>query len=129
MDLRQTKLTRKEWESIEVPIIGLEKEILTLIKRSYSNPSYHYNKSLSLLSYMKLVSEEDDKKKSDNDKYHIFLFNKYFKERIEKMMKKYCVTGITVVAKESKKDVLKKADLIRIENTIKTNFIYSPYCT
>ena len=119
MDLRQTKLTRKEWESIEVPIIGLEKEILTLIKRGYSNPSYHYNKSLSLLSYMKLVSEEDDKKKSDNDKYHVFLFNKYFKERIEKMMKKYGVTVITVVAKESKKDVLKKADLIRIENTNK----------
>jgi hypothetical protein len=119
MDLRQTKLTRKEWESIEVPIIGLEKEILTLIKRGYSNPSYHYNKSLSLLSYMKLVSEEDDKKKYDNDKYHVFLFNKYFKERIEKMMKKYCVTSITVIAKESKKDVLKKADLIRIENTNK----------
>ena len=119
MDLRQTKLTKKEWESIEVPIIGLEKEILTLIKRGYSNPSYNYNKSLSLLSYMKLVSDDDDKKKSDNDKYHVFLFNKYFKERIEKMTKKYGVTGVSVVAKESKKDVLKKADLIRIENTNK----------
>jgi hypothetical protein len=119
MDLRQTKLTKKEWESIEVPIVGLEKEILTLIKHGYSNPSYHYNKSLSLLSYMKLVSEDEDKKKSDNDKYHVFLFNKYFKERIDKMMKKYGVTGISVVAKESKKDVLKKADLIRIENTNK----------
>jgi len=116
MDLRQTKLTKNEWESIEVPIGGLEKEILTLIKRGYSNPNYHYNKSLSLLSYMKLVSDE---KPQDNDKYHVFLYNKYFKERIDKMMKKYGVTGIVVVAKESKKDVLKKADLIRIENTNK----------
>ena len=119
MDLRQTKLTKKEWESIEVPICGLEKEILTLIKRGYSNPGYHYNKSLSLLSYMKLVSEEDDKKKPDNDKYHVFLFNKYFKEKIDKMIKKYGVTDVSVVAKESKKDILKKADLIRIENTNK----------
>lgn len=119
MDLRQTKLTKKEWESIEVPIGGLEKEILTLIKRGYSNPNYHYNKSLSLLSYMKLVSEDETKKTADNDKYHVFLYNKYFKERIDKMMKKYGVTGIAVVAKEPKKDVLKKADLIRIENTNK----------
>lgn len=116
MDLRQTKLTKKEWESIEVPIDGLEKEILTLIKRGYSNPAYNYNKSLSLLSYMKLVSDD---KPQDNDKYHVFLYNKYFKERIDKMMKKHGVTGISIVAKESKKDVLKKADLIRIENTNK----------
>ena len=115
MDLRQTKLTKKEWESIEVPIVGLEKEILTLIRRGYSNPNYHYNKSLSLLSYMKLVSDEE----ASVDKYHVFLFNKYFKERIDKMMKKYGVTGVNVVAKESKKDILKKADLIRIENTNK----------
>ena len=119
MDLRQTKLTKKEWESIEVPIDGLEKEILTLIKLGYSNPNYHYNKSLSLLSYMKLVSEEETKKPVDNDKYHVFLYNKYFKERIDKMMKKYDVTGVNVVAKETKKDALKKADLIRIENTNK----------
>ena len=119
MDLRQTKLNKKEWESIEVPITGLEKEILMLIRRGYSNPNYHYNKSLSLLSYMKLVSEEETKKPADNDKYHVFLFNKYFKERIDKMMKKYGVTGVNVVAKEPKKDALKKADLIRIENTNK----------
>jgi hypothetical protein len=119
MDLRQTKLNKKEWESIEVPITGLEKEILMLIRRGYSNPNYHYNKSLSLLSYMKLVSEEETKKPADNGKYHVFLFNKYFKERIDKMMKKYGVVGVNVVAKEPKKDALKKADLIRIENTNK----------
>jgi hypothetical protein len=115
MDLKQTKLTKKEWESIEVPIVGLEREILTLIKRGYSNPDYHYNKSLSLLSYMKLVSDDD----KQPDKYHVFLYNKYFKERIDKIVKKYGVTGVAVVAKEPKKDVLKKADLIRIENTNK----------
>lgn len=115
MDLRQTKLTKKEWESIEVPIVGLEKEILTLIRRGYSNPNYCYNKSLSLLSYMKLVSDEE----ASVEKYHVFLFNKYFKERIDKMMKKYGVVGVNVIAKESKKDILKKADLIRIENTNK----------
>jgi hypothetical protein len=119
MDLRQTKLNKKEWESIEVPIDGLEKEILMLIRRGYSNPNYHYNKSLSLLSFMKLVSEEETKKPVDNDKYHVFLYNKYFNERIDKMMKKYGVTGVNVVAKETKKDTLKKADLIRIENTNK----------
>jgi hypothetical protein len=68
---------------------------------------------------MKLVSEEETKKPADNGKYHVFLFNKYFKERIDKMMKKYGVVGVNVVAKEPKKDALKKADLIRIENTNK----------
>lgn len=122
MDLRQTKLTKKEWESIEVPIMGIEQEILTLIKRGYSNPNYHYNKSLSLLSYMKLVSDEDD---SNRSKYHVFLYNKYFKEKVEKLITKHDMTSINIVVKEPKKtkgsnkDVIDKRDLIRIENTNK----------
>ena len=119
MDLRQTKLSKREWESIEVPINGLEKEILTLIKNGYSNPNYHYNKSLSLLSYMKLVSTSDDKKSSDVNKYHIFLYNKYFKNRILELIKKYKMTNVKVDVKEGKNDGLKKADLIRIDNTNK----------
>ena len=31
MDLSQTKLTRSEWNSIEIPISQKEKEIITLI--------------------------------------------------------------------------------------------------
>lgn len=120
MDLRQIKLTKSEWESIEVPINGLEKEILTLIKRGYSNPNYRYNKSLSILSYMKILSTDDIKnKEKELKKYHIFLFNRYFKEKVNNIIKKYKVKSPFININENKKDIIKKADLIRIENTNK----------
>ena len=35
--LEQTKLTKTEWDSIEIPISQEEKKILYLIKRGYDN--------------------------------------------------------------------------------------------
>ena len=37
MDLTQRKLTRAEWNSIELPISDEEKRITTLIKEGYQN--------------------------------------------------------------------------------------------
>ena len=56
MDLYQQKLSKLEWESIEVPVNLHEKNILKFIKASYSNVNNKYNDSLSLLNYIKITN-------------------------------------------------------------------------
>ena len=40
MDLRQQKLTKSEWEYLEVPVGTKEKQILDLIYNGYENQDY-----------------------------------------------------------------------------------------
>ena len=58
MDLYQRKLTKTEWNSIEVPVSGSEKEILKLIVDGYDNVNIRYNKHLSLMGILKLSYNE-----------------------------------------------------------------------
>ena len=39
MDLQQNKLARAEWDSIEVPIMDEEKQILKMMIQGYTNPN------------------------------------------------------------------------------------------
>ena len=50
MDLGQNKLTKSEWETIEVPTTDDEKNILRLIINGYHDINIHNNKNLSLWS-------------------------------------------------------------------------------
>ena len=49
MDLYQHKLSKLEWESIEIPVTKEEKKIVKFIKESYGNVNNKYNDNLSLL--------------------------------------------------------------------------------
>jgi hypothetical protein len=66
MDLSQTKLTKSEWISVEIPVSDSEKRILQLILEGYGNPHVRKNAHLSLLGYMKI----DPSKEMD---YYLFL--------------------------------------------------------
>lgn len=69
MDLSQTKLSKAEWASVEVPVDDAEKEILTMIMQGYHNPNICINTHLSLYDYLKIpASPEMD----------AHLFTKYF---------------------------------------------------
>ena len=50
----QTKLTKSEWESVEIPIPDDEKRILELIIAGYSDVNIRHNNNNSLLSYTKV---------------------------------------------------------------------------
>ena len=108
MDLKQQKLTKKEWEFLEVPVNHKEKEILDLIYKSYNDVDFTKNETNSLLLYLKI---------STNDlNFHQYLFEKYFQENIKKMVKKYNLDW----KKEKNKKSMKKinsANLIRIKNS------------
>ena len=70
MDLRQIKLSKQEWESIEKPISDEEKEILNMINQGYENPKVYFNHHKSLLSFLKF---------ENNDSFHEYLYERYFK--------------------------------------------------
>ena len=53
MDLSQKKLTKSEWDFLEIPINQKELEILRMIKNSKNNINIKFNKTKTLISFMK----------------------------------------------------------------------------
>ena len=85
MDLNQVKLSKSEWESIEIPVSSQEKEVLDLITKGYSDVNIRINKTDSLFTFLKIEfsSEIED-----------FLYNKYFAEKVKEIVKKYGLSFI-----------------------------------
>ena len=80
MDLKQLKLTRSEWDSIEVPVSQEEREILQLIMDGYHQPNLKINKTTSMFSFLKIEQTPD---------LELFLFQKYFDPIVKKNTEKY----------------------------------------
>ena len=81
MEFLQNKLTRDEWNNIEIPVNDTEREILNMIIKGFDNIDIIVNDNLSLLSVLKIDNI--------NDSLELYLFNKYFKDDIKKINKKY----------------------------------------
>ena len=107
MDLIQNKLTKEEWEALEVPVSPEELTILKLIKDGYSNLNIRYNDIPSLLDFMKITK--------DIPLFHGYLYGRYCKEQFDKLVKKYKCEKIKM--KWEGRIKLKKADIIRIDNS------------
>ena len=109
MDLSQRKLSKQEWEGIEVPVSADEKHVLKMIREGFTHNNIKYNKNHTLLTYAKL-------EKSDVMEQHIF--DLYLKKRLEKIYKK---SGLELKKRSGNKKLApKKRDLIRLENVEKT---------
>ena len=104
MDLAQRKLTRSEWDGIEIPANAEEQKILRMIKNGFNNTSIIVNDTLSLYGYMKIA---------DTPEMTEYLYEKYFSKQIEKLNTKYT---FGFLHKKSKGPKIKKKDIIRIEN-------------
>ena len=107
MDLTQRKLTRAEWNSIELPISEEEKRITTLIKEGYHDVNIKKNYTMSLLKYMKVQY---------SDGIDIYVFVHYLQNALLALGEKYQLL-IKPVQFNSK--MMKKADIIRFSNTDK----------
>lgn len=124
MDLTQSKLSKREWETIEIPVSPDEKQILSMIIKGFHDVNIRYNETHSLYSHIKIEpSPEMD----------YFLFKKYFEDSVVGIISKYGKgTPIEIVNLKSKlggKELksLKSADSIRVqnlENTIQQNKSY-----
>jgi len=106
MDLKQRKLDKSEWESIEVPSTDNEKEILQLIIIGFHDVNLKYNNIKSLFNYLKIEYKE-----SMED----YLYTKYFETMINQLRKTYTGTIFTVSIKG--KPFINSADKIRLEKT------------
>lgn len=108
MDLKQDKLSKSEWESIEIPAIESEKRIFKLIMKCFNNVNYVENDFISIFSYLKLT---------DTEVIHNYIYLNYLEPEIIKIFGKYNVKYDKV--KLSTK-ALNKSDIIRFENMEKT---------
>jgi len=113
MDLTQRKLSQKEWESLEVPVLAAELRILKLIQDGYGNVSNSFNDSVTLMNFIKIKSDK-------LSKYHMFLYNEYLKREFNDIIKRHKFKmPKSSVRKKAKAPKLNKADMIRIKNTDK----------
>ena len=93
----QEKLTRQEWEGIEVPLPSNELEILSLIKKGWHNPDIIINKIPSFLNKSKIASSPE---------MHNHIYHHYFK---------HLCGGFKV---DMMKRIPKKADMIRLQSVL-----------
>ena len=113
MDLTQNKLSRSEWESIEVPSSSEEKAILKMMIDGFHHVDIHTNKNQSLFAFTKIER---------TDEIEMLLFERYFKETMDKSIKKYgkSITLQTNTIQGTPIKKMKSADMIRINN-LETN--------
>jgi hypothetical protein len=106
MDFTQKKLTKEEWEFLELPVNDDEMKILKLIHASWENVGYTYNENLSMLSFMKMKGSDDT---------HLYIYKNYFEGVVHKINKQEKI-NINI---KNKKIKLKKIDQMRIKNLSK----------
>ena len=120
MDLKQRKLNKSEWDSIEIPVSKSEIDILNMIVKGYHDVIIKINNNNSIFSYLKIEFSE---------KMESYLFNKYFRERtalIEKELKK--INSEYKFMKIDSDIKLNSSDRIRLERfDEKTLFINDIY--
>jgi hypothetical protein len=105
MDFTQSKLSKKEWESIEAKVSIEEHNILKMINSGYNNININQNKHNSIINYLKM---------DESDNIHNILYNNYFKQDIEKNIKKY--GNFEFELQTNKLIKLTSIDRIRIDN-------------
>jgi hypothetical protein len=85
MDLKQRKLTKAEWETIETPVSNDESIILRLITNGFSNVNITTNKTDSIFTHLKIEY---------NPQIEKFLYIKFFADKIKTLVDTYGVSFI-----------------------------------
>ena len=111
MDLKQTKLTKIEWNNTEIPVSSDEMRILKLISDGFHDVNTKSNVNQSMFQIVKIdVTPENE----------VYLYNSYFEKEINHIIKKYGDTIITYIPILAQTKQPKKIDKIRLHNIDKT---------
>ena len=118
VNLDQVKLTKAEWDSIEIPVSPEETAILNMIRQGYHNTNIRHNTTVSLLSFLKV---------NESDSMESHLFNTYLLPEIhrlndeyemdEELVAKLFVKVNDMLKKTKKAKKINKADMIRLNNS------------
>ena len=93
--LDQQKLSKSEWDSIEIPVSDEEKKILQLIISGFTNVNIRYNDTNSLFSFLKLDFSSGLEE---------FLYNKHFADKVKALISTHNLNYIRL-SKPSKTDL------------------------
>lgn len=109
MDLTQTKLSKAEWASVEVPVSDSEKKVLELIMDGFYNPDIRKNDTCTLSSVMKIEIK-------DGLEHH--LYKEYFETIIRELSSSTYpeLHSWYSSIRSAKHKPLNKADTIRVNN-------------
>jgi hypothetical protein len=100
----QIKLSKSEWDSIEVPVSEQETKILELIVAGYHDVNIKVNNTVSLFTFLKIEFSE---------KMEDYLYNVYLRATVLELIKDYKITYIKIEV--DPKIQIKSADKIRLE--------------
>jgi hypothetical protein len=108
---KQSKLSKEEWATIEVPCTDNEKRILSLIADGYADVNISRNYTSSIVQHMKLTAPAQ---------FDDYIYKQYFQSKLFALYNKYDILPpLEKPSSKKEKIVLKKADIIRMENTTK----------
>jgi hypothetical protein len=108
MDLSQSKLSKIEWNMIEIPVSAEEKQILQLIMDGFENPTICRNKTETMISFIKIAPTEEMERT---------IYKFFFEKEIAALVKKYGVLSVpSAGAGASAGAPIRRADSIRMEN-------------
>lgn len=107
MDLKQSKLTKTEWNNVEVPVSTDEKRVLDLIQSGYADVNHRSNVNQSLFQIVKIdVTPENE----------AYLYTQYFEKDIQSAISKYGKGMSVAAAIANSSEKPKKVDMIRLKN-------------
>ena len=120
MDLKQRKLNRSEWNSIEISVSKSEIDVLNMIIKGYLDVNIRINNNNSIFSYLKIEFSE----KMEN-----YIFNKYFREKTTLIEQKIKMCNPEYKPMKINSDIkLNSGDKVRLERfdekTLLINDIY-----
>ena len=113
--LAQTKLTKKEWEMVEIKVTPDKLEILEMMEQGYANDKITCYKLQSLVSFLKLENTNE----IDN-----YIYEQFFKKDVTKLLSLLSSPENITFSHPTKslKNKVKKSDMIRITHNT-TNII------
>ena len=109
--LNQNKLSKSEWETLEVPVPENEQKILTLIRNGYADTSIVMNHTKNMMHFSKLQCSVE---------MHFYIYTKYFQSMVDGLKMKHSIIMDFQVNKVPVKK-LKSADAIRVQNINQSN--------
>jgi hypothetical protein len=120
MDMKQRKLNRSEWNSLEIPVSKNEIDILNMIIQGNNNVNVKINNNNSIFTFLKIEYSE---------KMEDYIYNKYLKERGDKIENELKIIDENYKKIKMDNDAkLNSADKIRLERfdetSLKKNDVY-----
>ena len=90
MDLTQKKLSKAEWENIEVPVSDNEKKILKVIMDGYLNNNIRFNDNQSMIQMLRILSITENMSQTEIESkvktMHDYFYIEYFSKEIQKII-------------------------------------------